>query len=139
MACPYFIPSARRDDLLWPHPGRLPLGAGFGGHCGAPGYDALPPTDADLQERCNLGYARCSRLPAERLADAVRFAVALDAAERLVVTWVLERDHAPAGSGVVEFDRETRRFAVPHPDARIQKQLECYLAGYLERRPRAAS
>ena len=25
VACPYFMPSRRRDDLLWPFPSRLPL------------------------------------------------------------------------------------------------------------------
>ncbi len=139
MACPCFIPSARRDDILWPHPARLPLGAGFGGTCSAPGHEGVIPNDAELKDCCNLGYANCSRLPADRVADAVRFAIALDADDRIVITWLCELGHAPAGAGTVEFDRAAQHFPQPHPDTRIQKQLECYLAQYLERRPRAVA
>jgi len=135
LACPYFLPDERRDDILWPHPARLPLGAGFGGCCTAAGHEGARPSDEELKNHCNLGYARCSRLPSERVADAVRYAVALDGDERVVVTWVTERAHAPVECGHVEYDRAAQEFSVAHPDARIQKQVESYLAIYLARRP----
>ena len=136
MACPYFIPDVRRDDILWPHPARLPLGAGFGGCCGAPQHAGERPDDDHLRDHCNLGYARCSRLPADRAADSVRYAVALAGAERLVVTYVFEREHAPGQCGHAEYDCREKNFSVPHPDPRIQKQLECYVGEYLARQPR---
>jgi hypothetical protein len=138
MPCPYFIPTHRRDDLLWPHPARLPLGAGFGGQCGAPGHCGAIPSDTELQDHCNLGYARCSRLPADRAADAVRFAVTREAAESLTIMWVLERDHAPAGHGAAECSRDGEKFFVAPADRRIQKQLQCFAAQYRARTPRAA-
>jgi hypothetical protein len=75
LACPFFMPTQRADDTGWPHPARLPLGGGWMGLCRAPGHEPCEPSPRDLQELCNLGYAtRCSRLPKERAADAVRFA-----------------------------------------------------------------
>ena len=133
MACPYFLPNERRDDLLWPFPSRLPLGAGFGGTCSAPGYAGTVPNDDELKSACNLGYARCSRLPQQRDSDCVRYAVSLDASDRIVITWVSERGHAPAQHGSLEYDRAGRRFTQPCPDPRIEKQVECYLDSYLRR------
>ena len=134
MACPYFLPNERRDDLLWPFPSRLPLGAGFGGVCSAPGYSGTVPTDDELKTACNLGYPRCARLPQERESDCVRYAISLDAPDRIVITWASERGHAPAQHGRLEYDRAGRRFTQPCPDSRIEKQVECYLDSYLRRR-----
>jgi hypothetical protein len=136
MACPYFLPSQRRDDLLWPFPSRLPLGAGFGGVCSAPGHEGAAPTNDELKSACNLGYARCSRLPAKREADCIRYVVSLDSADRIVVAWTSELRHAPGQQGRTEYDCATRSFARPCSDARIQKQVECYLESYLMRRAR---
>lgn len=134
MACPYFLPGERRDDLLWPFPSRLPLGAGFGGQCSAPGHEGATPTDDELKNGCNLGYARCPRLPEQREADCVRYIVSLDSRERIVVTWSSERLHAPRRWGFAEFDCAAGQFTQPCPDPRIQKQAECYLDAYLKRR-----
>ena len=66
LACPFFMPVQKLDGA-WLHPSRLPLGAGWDGHCSAPGHEGARPSDQELQEFCNLGYAaKCSRLPAER-------------------------------------------------------------------------
>lgn len=139
MACPFFFPQQRRDDLAWPHPARLPLGAGFGGLCRAHGDAATEPGDPALRDFCNLGYAgACPRLPGERAADCARYAVHLDAGARIVIAWVLERDHAPGEHGHVEYDRTAGAFASQHPDPCLQRQLECYLESYLRRQPPAA-
>ena len=130
------MPSQRRDDLLWPFPSRLPLGAGFGGSCSAPGHEGAAPTDDELKSGCNLGYARCGRLPHDREADCVRYVVSLDSAERIVIAWTSELKHAPGQQGRAEFDCATRSFAQPCSDPRIQKQVECYLESYLTRRAR---
>jgi hypothetical protein len=87
-----------------------------------------------LQACCNLGYAKCSRLPQERAADCVRYAVGADGEQRIVLTWVLERGHAPGQHGHAEYDCGAGRFAAPHPDPQVQRQLECYLEQYLARR-----
>lgn len=134
MACPYFLPLTRRDDLPWPHPARLPLGAGFAGRCCAPGHEGAAPSDRELQDCCNLGYAPCPRLPRDRPADSVRYGVAADSAERIVITWVFERGHAPGTHGHAEYDCALGGFSVSHPEPHIRRQLECYLDQYLERR-----
>ena len=77
MACPFFLPTEKVTEPGWDHPARLPLGGGWSGTCSAPGHDGERPSDRELMECCNLGYAiGCPRLPHERSADAVRFAIA---------------------------------------------------------------
>lgn len=139
MACPFFMPTHRADDAGWPHPSRLPLGAGWSGLCRAPGHEPCEPSARELQQLCNLGYATgCSRLPRERTADAVRFSVARDRGSRLELWFVCEMGHRPAEHGKLDYDQASGRWASPHPDARIQKMAECYLESYLQRRIRSA-
>ncbi len=133
MACPFFLPAQKLEIVLWPHPGRLPLGAGWSGACTAPGHEGACPTEDELKDGCNLGYARgCSRIPQERTCDAVRFHVAGDREGRLVLRYVCERKHLPVEHGTLEMDGA--RWVRTHPDARIQKMAECYVETYLERR-----
>jgi hypothetical protein len=140
LACPFFLPEHKCHDILWTHPARLPLGYGYTGCCTAPGHEGTHPDDHELKDLCNLGYAKqCSRIPPERKADAVSFAISLDGEERIVLSYIFERNHAPVELGYAEYDCVKRAFPIAHPDAQIQKQLECYLASYLERRPRSSS
>jgi len=98
---------AQKLDGAWLHPARLPLGGGWGGHCSAPGHEGAQPSDEELHEFCNLGYAaKCSRLPSERDCDAVRFSVARDQGSRLLVWFVCETGHRPAKHGTAEYDVE---------------------------------
>jgi hypothetical protein len=93
-----------------------------------------------LHEFCNLGYAaKCSRLPAERDCDAVRFSVARDQGSRLQLWFVCETGHRPATHGTLEYDAERGQWISSHPDARIQKMLECYVQAYLQRRIQSAT
>ncbi len=97
MACPYFMPE-RRFESDWPFPRRLPLGAGWTGTCAAPGHEGAQPSDEELKSGCNMGYAKaCSRLPADRSADAVRFAMGEERDGILHVLFVCERAYLPAG------------------------------------------
>ncbi len=90
-----------------------------------------------LRDFCNLGHARaCARIPAARAADSVRFAVAKDAGERILLHYVFEREHAPVTHGRLEYDCVTESWPAPLADACAQRQAECYLAMYLERRRR---
>jgi hypothetical protein len=134
LACPFFAPTHRADNIAFPHPARLPLGASWQGVCSAPGHEQAIPCDTEL-ESCNLGYANsCSRLPKERSCDAVRFAIANDSGETISVQFVLESNYLPAGHGIVEYDRHLSTWISPHPDVRTQKLAESFLQSYLERK-----
>ena len=134
MACPYFVPTEKILDPPWNHPARLPLGSGWLGYCSAPGHEGARPTDAEIKECCNLGYAKsCPRLPQERAADAVRFAVVRDGVETVQLRFVCERAHLPREHGLLAFDAAAGRWTTAHPDRRIQRQAECFLESYRAR------
>lgn len=131
MACPFFMPTEKFDGGEWPHPARLPLGAGWRGICTA--APQLVPGDNDLRDHCNLGYARCLHLPQQREADAVRFSVAAASDNRIVLNYVCERDHRPGEHGTLEFDLLACCWAKPHDDARMQRMAECFVEAYRQR------
>ncbi|MGE0406802.1 MAG: hypothetical protein AB7O65_10915 [Candidatus Korobacteraceae bacterium] len=135
MACPFFFPTERLASSLWPHPSRLPLGAGWNGRCTSAAASASP-TEDELKHGCNLGYARgCPHLPKERSADAVRFGVLRDRDGRITLQYSLERAYGPAGHGMIEYDDRARAWLNRHEeDIRIQRMAECYLESYLLRR-----
>ena len=139
MACPFFMPLQKLDGG-WLHPSRLPLGGGWHGHCLAPGHEGAQPSEHELHEFCNLGYAaKCVRLPVDREFDAVRISVARDQGSRLSVWFVCESGHRPVKHGTLEYDVERKQWTSSHPDARIQKMADCYVETYLQRRPHSAS
>jgi hypothetical protein len=134
VACPYFYPTTRSSGLYWPFPARLPLGAGFRGCCTAGAAQSVP-TETELQNFCNVGYARqCSRLPAERRGDAVRFSVAIAADDLIVLRYVCERDHAPVDHGELRYQPSSGKFQNGSADVVLMRQAECYVEMYLERR-----
>jgi hypothetical protein len=139
MACPYFIPTEKFANGAWPHRTRLPLGNGWRGLCTASAHEQVVPSDHQLRQFCNLGYAaRCPRLPAQHRFDAVRFSVARDRQDRIEVCYVLEAAHRPGTHGVLEYDATAGQWAMTHHDPRIQAMAACYLESYFERH-RAAS
>ena len=104
MACPFFFPPQRRDDLLWPHPARLPLGAGFGGTCHAQADNAASPGDAALRDFAGL--------PRVSIESAETAAIALDWAERgMDFAYALHLATTRAHDGFVTFDRTLVRIA----------------------------
>jgi len=127
VACPFFMP----DEQLfsdWPFPERLPLGAGRTGTCSAPGHEGARPSEEELKSGCNLGYARnCGRLPADRHADAVRFALGREDDGILRVLFVCERQHLPVSHGELLYDIAHDSWLRPHGDARVQRMAECYV------------
>lgn len=153
MACPYFMPVAKLENGSWPHPARLPLGAGWSGHCTAPEREGQTPPQDVVEAFCNLGYASsCSWNPADRQHDAVRFAVCapLDAATRansrrkaleansvpanvIILRYVCERDHRPVEHGDLEFDLSRAVWLRQHGNPCIQKMAECFLESYLKK------
>lgn len=135
MPCPYFVPGDRFDDAGFVHPSRLPLGAAYRGFCGAPGHDGAVPSDEELKQGCNLGYARnCSRLPRERAADAVRFSILRDRDGRVDLCYVSELNYLPGEQGSLQYDSVLKRWLTVHPNTRTQQLAECFLQSYLARR-----
>ena len=132
MPCPYFLPTAQ---LKWPNAPRLPLGDAYAGACGA-GADAAEPSLAVLKDLCNLGYARgrCARFPGDAGADAVRFAVAEDAAGIIRISWVREKDHHPLDYGPLEYSVAQAGFVNAVAEDAVCRQAEAYLASYLRRK-----
>jgi hypothetical protein len=134
VACPYFLPQGKSNEIFWPFPQRLPLGAGFHGRCMA-GETATQPGDAELRDFCNLGYARrCDKLPANRQADAIRFSVASEKDGEVVLRYLRERDHAPVEHGELRYRPANGTWLAVHADPVLQRQAECYVSSYLERR-----
>jgi len=122
--------------LGWAFPARLPLGAGFTGTCHA-GAEGRTPTEIEVREFCNMGYARgCTSMPKDRCADGVRFAVARDEGSRIILHYVSECEHEPVEYGRLEYDCAENKWPAPLRDCCLQRQAECYVAVYLERRPR---
>lgn len=139
VACPYFVPVKKWDGGGWMHPSRLPLGAGWMGLCGA-APELVQPTDDDVREACNMGYAfGCARLPKNRPADAVRFAVIKDSGGTVTLCFVCESGHRPARCGTLEWDLSERTWVAPNGDTRIRKMAECYLETYVATKRRATS
>jgi hypothetical protein len=142
VACPFFMPTEKLENGPWLHASRLPLGGGWSGLCTATGHHGETPTEDELRDFCNLGYAeRCRRLPTERPWDSVRFgARALDGdvenvnSGRIQIRYVCERDHRPAEHGTLTFDVARAACEKPHSDSRVQRMAECFLASYLEKR-----
>jgi len=135
VACPYFCPTQRIEQKLWPHPARLPLGDGYAGICRADPSNSFQPGENSLRECCNLGYARqeCERFPADSGPDAVRFAIASDTNGTIRILYVIEKDHRPYDHGSFEFARGERVFLASHPNQNLQRQAEAYLGSYLRR------
>lgn len=95
----------------------------------------IAPAEEELRDLCNLGYARqCVRIPAEPSSDAVRFSIARDCGDRILVHYCSERDHAPVEHGQLQYSCTTSAWVIPHSNPCIQRQAECYLSTYLERR-----
>lgn len=137
MACPFFMPTQELSDGGWLHPARLPLGGGWRGQCCAPGHEGAEPSVDELRQMCNLGYASgCSRLPATRSSDAVRFGVAHDHGSQLDVLFVHEIGHRPGEHGTLLYDTSRGEWLSSPLDLRIGKMAECYVQSYLSRRNR---
>jgi hypothetical protein len=142
VACPFFMPMAKFENGAWMHAGRLPLGCGWSGQCTAPGHEGEVPSQEDLRELCNLGYAeKCARLPQERTWDSVRFGARTvfnhgvnESGTCIQVHYICERGHCPVEHGVLDFDSVRERWNKLHADERIQRMAECFLESYIAKR-----
>jgi hypothetical protein len=137
LACPFFVPreivSQTMNDGSWPHPSRLPLGAGWTGTCRASGQEQAVP-DTHIREFCNLGYATtCPHLPQQRDWDAVRFSVARVSHEQITICFTCELAHAPIEHGKLTFDLVSEAWLEPHSDSRILTLASSFLYAYRAR------
>lgn len=133
LACPYFVPREIVADGSWPHPSRLPLGAGWNGNCQASGQE-IAASETHLKEFCNLGYAKaCPHLPQQRDWDAVRFSIANTSPEQIVLCFVCELDHAPIDHGKLTFDLTRETWLDAGADTRVLILAACYLQAYRAR------
>jgi len=82
-----------------------------------------------------MGYATaCHRLPADRPADAVRFALGEERDGILHIAYVCERVYLPAGHGELLYDRAHKAWVQRHDNVCLQRMAECYLEAQMERR-----
>ena len=125
----------------WPFPHRLPLGGGWAGTCTASGHEGVRPSDEELRNSCNLGYAKsCTRLPADRHSDAVRFSLGEERDGLLRVRYACERNHQPIAHGELLYAIAAMTWPEAHTDTRLQRMAECYLQTQLARRePKVAA
>lgn len=129
MPCPFFVPAqpftGHAAIPFWP------LAEPRRGSCSVAPPDEQPG-DAELKKWCNFGYAcGCRFLPKEREADKASFSVIRSEGEILLICCVLEKDHRPVSIRTLQFHRELSRWLSVHPDARIQRQAECYMESRL--------
>lgn len=133
VACPFFMPE-QRLSADWPFPHRLPLGAGWTGTCTAARSDERP-SEHELKTGCNVGYAAaCARLPQQRLADAVRFALGEERDGVLRVRFAYEREHLPAGHGELIYETTKHVWQTAQADPCLLRMAECYIETQMARR-----
>ena len=138
MACPFFAPSRRLENTDWVLPPRYPLGDLFSGTCHA---SASNLTEGHHEECCNFGYARtrCDRFPGDNAPDAVRFSVTDDTPTKLLVVYVVEKDHAPVEHGTLEYAVADARLDGPPISEVLVQQARAFIDSYLNRRALSAS
>ena len=134
LACPYFVPRQILNDGSWPHPSRLPLGAGWSGACSATAEE-MTPDETHIRDLCNLGYAiACPHLPQQRDWEAVRFCIANSNAAEITLRYACELDHSPVAHGTLTYDLPSESWRGLHPDPRINRLAASYLRAYRDRR-----
>jgi hypothetical protein len=131
VACPFFIPSEPHERELWPHRYRLSLGDGFAGHCGVHAPESFCD-DETVRSRCNLGYAVCVHLPAERTFDAIRFLIQRESSTVLRVQFACERGHLPALSGELRYDQPSKTW-LDRPDSRLLRLADASVCAWMQR------
>jgi hypothetical protein len=89
---------------------------------------------------CNYGYARgrCSRFPEDSAADAVRFSVLADEQDMVRFVYVIEKNHAPAEHGVLEYSVRDSHISNGHTSVLLAAQARAFIESYLRRRVQAA-
>jgi hypothetical protein len=133
------VPSRRLEIAGWVRPPRLPLGDPFLGACHAQLADIVEPPESRQREVCNCGYARgrCDRFPGDSPVDAVRFSITSETLAGLSLIYVVEKDHAPAQHGTLEYAVGDARLDGSGMSDVLMQQARAFLESYLSRRPNA--
>jgi hypothetical protein len=136
VACPFFMPVGRLDHDVWINPPRLPLGDPYRGVCHAHAADVFEPLETAQRDLCNCGYARgrCQRFPEDSAADAVRFSITGDRDGLVRLVYVVEKNHAPAEHGALEYAVDEARLLNNHTSELLAGQANAFLQSYLRRR-----
>jgi hypothetical protein len=139
MPCPYFQPHQPDSTGGGTRSSMLPLGDFWSGHCRAGSAELFQPDPSTQYRLCNLGYARdtCGRFPAGGGPDAVRFHIAGDDGDAILVAWVTERDHFPFAHGSFAWSRQSGDFFRPLVDEHLAGQAFAYVASYRRRKAEA--
>jgi hypothetical protein len=130
------MPSERLANEPWTLAPRLPLGDAYAGACHAHPAAIFEPPEARQRELCNCGYARgrCDRFPGDSAADAVRFSITNDQDGRVRLVYVVEKEHAPAGHGTLEYILTEARLEGANTSDLLSRQALAFLESYLRRR-----
>jgi hypothetical protein len=130
------MPVSRLDQSGWIHAPRLPLGDPFRGICHARPEQPFEPPESSLHELCNCGYARfrCDHFPPESVADAVRFSVASEDLTAVRLVYVMEKSHAPAQHGILEYAIGEARFVNGEAGSILNGQALAFIGSYFSRR-----
>ncbi len=135
------MPSRRLEITGWVRPPRFPLGDPFGGACHAHPADIIEPPEAHQRELCNCGYARgrCDRFPGDGAADAVRFSITDETPAKVALVYVVEKDHAPAEHGTLEYAIDDARLEGPPISNVLMQQARAFLESYQRRRAKSGA
>ena len=137
MACPFFVPREILNDGSWPHPSRLPLGAGWRGTCCAQRQEEASDLAIDalyVRDFCNLGYAKeCPHFPHNRDWDAVRFSIASSSDDQLTLCYTCELDYVPVEHGTLIYDLAGNVWRVEARDQRVRRLADSYVRAYRSR------
>jgi hypothetical protein len=128
--------NARLNHGAWTHAPRLPLGDPYRGVCHARPADLFVPPESAQRDLCNCGYARgrCDRFPDDTPADAVRFSITGDQHERVRLVYILEKDHAPAEHGALEYAVAAAQMTSGPITELLDRQARAFIASYLRHR-----
>jgi hypothetical protein len=131
------MPVSRLDEGDWVHAPRLPLGDPYRGVCCSEPSRSFHPPESSQRDVCNHGYARgrCDRFPGDSPGDAIRFSITGDDGARLRLTFIVEKDHAPADHGAIEGRAEEIQSIRLRENDVMSGQARAFLESYLRRRP----
>jgi len=136
MACPYFYPTERLSEKVWPKPPRVSLGDPYAGLCCVDPLREWRPDDATLRDFCNRGYPRqgCPRFPAGEGPDMVRFSVISDRDGVIKIYYVVEKNGSPMEHGEIEYLEDSRRFRANFAGGMLERQAQAYAESYVRRK-----
>ena len=99
----------------------------------------IPPRTNLSRDAIWVTRKTACRLPADRHADAVRFALGEECNGILHVRFASELAHLPASHGELLYEKASATWLSRHDDARVQRMAECYVQVQLQKRQQLRS